>query len=391
MKKLCLCIVLFANCSFLLAQSYKKLHDKAIVVDTHNDIASKAIEKHVKFDSDLRGQTHTDLNRLFEGGIDVQVFSIFCDGEQLQPYAFANREIDSVHEWVRRNPEKMMLAKTPGQLKQAVKEKKLAAMIGVEGGHMIEDKLENLDALYERGARYLTLTWNNSPTWATSAKDETEKGDSLPHKGLTDFGKRVVRRMNELGMLVDVSHVGEQTFWDVIHTTTKPVIASHSNVWKLCPNRRNLKDDQIKAIGKNGGVIQLNFYAGFLDSNYERKEKEFMARHQREIDELVQQKMQRDYALMQVVEKYKNEVLPFVPSISVLLDHVDYIVKLIGVDHVGFGSDFDGIQAPPLELHGVEDYPLITKALMERGYSTHDIKKMLGGNFIRVFEAAQLP
>jgi membrane dipeptidase len=380
-------------------QAYKKLHQKAILVDTHNDIPSAAIEKKVQFDTDLKGQTHSDLQRMKEGGIDVQVFSIFCGPEQARPYEFANREIDSVYEWTRRNPGKMMIVKTPEQLKQALKENKLAAMMGVEGGHMIEDKTEYLDRLYERGVRYMTLTWNNSTSWASSAADETALSksppvgetlaDSLKRKGLTDFGKQVVKRMNELGMIIDVSHVGEQTFWDAINTTTKPVIASHSCVWTLCPHRRNLKDDQIKAIGKNGGVIHLNFYAGFIDSTYEMKIKDFLKRHKAEVDSLIGIKTQPQFAEMFVAELHKDEVSGFRPSLSVLLDHLDYIVKLIGVDHVGMGSDFDGIEAGPKELNGVEDYPLVTKALLERGYSKKDIKKILGGNFIRVFESVQ--
>ena len=206
-------------------QAYKKLHHKAILVDTHNDIPSAAIEKSVQFDTDLKGKTHSDLARMKEGGIDVQVFSIFCGPEQAQPYAFANREIDSVYEWTRRNSGKMMIVKTPEQLKQAIKEKKLATMMGVEGGHMMENKIEYLDKLYERGVRYMTLTWNNSTSWATSAADETAPSkspppaggetlaDSVRRKGLTDFGRQIVKRMNELGMMIDVSHVGEQTFW----------------------------------------------------------------------------------------------------------------------------------------------------------------------------------
>ncbi|RTL57588.1 MAG: membrane dipeptidase [Sphingobacteriales bacterium] len=388
MKKIVIAL-LFVLPLALVGQSYKKLHNKAILVDTHNDIPSATIEKNVKFDSDLKGKTHSDLQRMKEGGIDVQIFSIFCGPEQATPYAFANREIDSVYEWTRRNPDKMMIVKNPEQLQQAIKEKKLAAMMGVEGGHMIEDKIENLDKLYERGVRYMTLTWNNSTSWATSAKDETEKKDSLPHKGLTGFGKQVVKRMNELGMIVDISHVGEQTFWDAINTTTKPIIASHSCVWNLCPHRRNLKDEQIKAIGKNGGVIHLNFYAGFIDSTYEKKLNEFKARYKKEIDELIANKTQPDYAAMMVAEKHKDEMGSLRPPLSLLMDHLDYIVRLIGVDHVGMGSDFDGIEAPPRELNGVEDYPLITKALLERGYSKKDIKKMLGGNFLRVFKAVQ--
>lgn len=370
-------------------QSYIKLHRKAIVADTHNDFPSASIEKKVSFDTDLKGKTHSDLQRMKEGGLDIQMFSIFCGPEQMHPYTFANRQIDSVYEWTRRNPSQMMMVKTPEELKQALKQKKLSAMLGLEGGHMIENSLDNLDKLYERGVRYMTLTWNNSTSWATSAADETTKKDSLLHKGLTDFGKQVVKRMNELGMMIDVSHNGEQTFWDAIAISTKPIIASHSCAWSLCPHRRNLKDEQIKAIGKNGGVIFLNFYSGFIDSTYEGKINNFLAGHKAEVDSLVQQKIQPDYASMIVAERYKQEVLAFRPPLSALLDHLDHIVKLIGVDHVGLGSDFDGIEAPPRELRGVEDFPLITKALLERGYSKRDISKILGGNFLRVFKEVQ--
>ena len=252
-------VLLLLTATAVFSQTYKKIHAKAVLVDTHNDFPSASIEKKVSFDSHLLGVTHSDLDRMRDGGVDVQVFSIFCGPEQQQPYAFANRQIDSVYEWVRRNPNRMLLVKTPDELRQAIKAKKLASMLGVEGGHMIEDKIANLDALYVRGARYLTLTWNNSTSWATSAADETTKGDSLPHKGLTELGKKIVERMNELGMLIDISHNGEQTFWDVIKYTKKPIIASHSSVWAFCHHRRNLKDDQIKAIARNGGVIHLNF------------------------------------------------------------------------------------------------------------------------------------
>jgi membrane dipeptidase len=371
------------------SQKYKRIHRKDILIDTHNDIPSASIEKKVQFDTDLKGKTHSDLARMKEGGVDAQIFSIFCGPEQDKPYAFANREIDSVYEWVRRNPTKMQLVKTPAELQRVLRGKKLASLLGVEGGHMIEDKIENLDQLFVSGARYMTLTWNNSTSWATSAADETEKGDSLFHKGLTDFGRQIVKRMNELGMIIDVSHIGEQTFKDALSITTKPVIASHSNVWNLCPHRRNLKDYQIEAIAKNGGVIHLNFYVGFIDSTYDRKVSAFSLRHKSEIDALINSGSQPDYARMMIIEKYSSEISDARPPLSMLLDHLDYIVKLVGVDHVGMGSDFDGISFAPRELNGVEDFPLITKALLERGYSKKDIRKILGENFIRVFKANQ--
>jgi len=374
----------------IFSQKYKKIHDKAVLVDTHNDFPSASIEKKVSLDADLLGKTHTDLGRLRSGGVDVQIFSIFCGPEQQQPYKFANREIDSVYEWANRAPNRMTIVRTPAELKQAIKDNRLATMLGVEGGHMIEDKIENLDALYARGVRYMTLTWNNSTSWATSAADETTKGDSLAHKGLTDLGKEIVQRMNELGMLIDISHNGEQTFWDVIKLTKKPIIASHSCVWTFCHHRRNLKDDQIKAIAKNGGVIHLNFYAGFLDSTYEKKAGQLLAKHKPEIDSLVVHGAQPDYAGIMTMEKYKEETNAIRPPLSLLLDHLDHIVKLVGVDFVGLGSDFDGIEAGPKELNGVQDFPLITKALLDRGYSKKDVRKILGENFLRVFKANQL-
>lgn len=382
-------ILLLLPC-FLLGQKYKKIHHSSVLVDTHNDIPSSAIEKKIAFDTDLKGKTHSDLQRMFAGGIKGQMFSIFCGGEQKEPYAFANQEMDSVYAWVKRNPEKMMLVYTPADFKKAIKDKKLATMFGVEGGHMIENNLSKLDALYKRGMRYMTITWNNSTAWATSAADETTAGGAVNSdgkKGLTEFGKSVINRMNELGVMVDISHVGEQTFWDITKITTKPIIASHSCVWNLCPHRRNLKDDQIKAIAKSGGVIFLNFYAGFIDSTYEAKRDGLLKQYQPEIDSLIKAGTQPDYARIITAEKYKDQVLHIRPSLSLLLDHLDYIVKLVGVDYVGMGSDFDGIEAPPLELNAVEDYPLITKALLERGYSKKDIKKILGRNFIRVFES----
>jgi membrane dipeptidase len=377
-------------------QDAKKLHEQAIVVDTHNDFISKAIDRNVMFEADLRGIAHSDLSRMKQGGIDVQVFSIFCD-ETFGPgkaYAMANREMDSLYAYVKRNPDKMMLVTNPKELKQAVKAGKLASMMGVEGGHMIEDKFENLDALYARGARYMTLTWNNSTWWASSAMDETKwaKDGKLPDgrkPGLNDYGKAIVRRMNELGMIVDISHVGEQTFWDAIHTTTKPVIASHSCAWSLCPVFRNLKDDQIKAVGENGGVIQLNFYSGFVDSTFMRKNEAFIAAHKSEVDDLMKSGSERFNAEARVYEKYKDIVESFRPPLSMLLDHLDHIVKLIGVDHVGLGSDFDGIQSAPRGLDDVTSMPLVTQELVKRGYSAKDITKILGGNFIRVFEANQ--
>lgn len=384
--------LLLAGCLVFLsaaAQPYKKLHSKAVLADGHNDIISTCLEKGYRFDEDLTGKTHSDLTRMLKAGVDVQVFSIWCDGTQANPYAFANRQIDTLYAWISRNPGKMLLVTNSTQLQQALQQHKLASMIGVEGGHMMESSLDKLDSLYTRGTRYMTLTWNNNTPWATSARFETDSAQSQ-RKGLTDFGKQVVQHMNKIGMMVDVSHVGEQTFWDVMQTTTKPILASHSSVYSICPVPRNLKDEQIKAIAKNGGVIQVNFYSGFLDSSFDAKQKVFEKRHKAEKDSLMKGGKNEFFAENALFIKYADEVRDMRAPFKLVIDHIDYIAKLVGVDHVGMGSDFDGISFPPQQLDDVTAYPLITKALLERGYSKADIKKILGGNFIRVLKANEV-
>lgn len=369
------------------AQQAKKIHFKSILIDTHNDIPTTAIDAGVSFDQPLKHKTHSDLQRMKEGGVDAQFFSIWCDGNMKNPYAWANREIDTVLAWTNRNPGAMMQAFTAADIVTASKQKKLAVLFGVEGGHMIENDLSKLDALYKRGVRYITITWNNSTDWATSALDETTRADSLKHKGLTSLGKQIVKRMNELGMLVDLSHVGEQTFWDAINTTTKPVLVSHSCVYNLCQHRRNLKDEQIKAVAKNGGVIHLNFYSGFLDPAFEARSDAFTAKHKAEMDSMLKVNPEPYFMEVYLFNKYPDEVKGLRPPMSLLLDHLDYIVKLVGVDYVGLGSDFDGVNSLPSGLDGVEDFPKITEGLLKRGYSKKDIRKILGKNFLRVFAA----
>jgi len=388
MKSTFLLIGLFCTLH-ITAQSYKKIHNKAIVVDTHNDILMKAADQGIVFDRDLTGKTHTDLDRWKKGGLDVQVFSVYCDGDTKNAFAFANREMDSLDAVAARNPNKIVKVFDHAELLKAVRQHKIAAMFGVEGGHMIEDDLHKLDALYKRGARYLTLTHNIAPSWATSAADETTK-TNLPHKGLTEFGRQVVQHMNQLGMLIDISHAGDQTFWDVINLSTKPIIASHSSVYSLVPSRRNLKDDQIKAIAKNGGVIQVNFNPGFIDSSFGKKETAFFTMHKAEFDSLLKTGMSDFYVMDYLYSKYAAEAAALRPPLSNLIDHISYIVNLVGIDYVGLGSDFDGINLTPQQLDDVTTYPLITKALLEKGYSKKDIIKISGGNFLRVLKANEV-
>ncbi|MFH4966123.1 dipeptidase [Gaetbulibacter sp. M235] len=370
----------------LMAQSYKKIHDDAISIDTHNDFLTQTMDYGYSLDSNLKGKTHSDLNRFKKGGLDVQFFSVWSDGNQLNPYAFANRQIDSLDAVIKRNPDKIVKVKNTEELLDVVKQHKIAALIGLEGGHQIEDNLDNLNALYNRGTRYMTLTWNNSTNWATSAFDDKFNPD-LKGKGLSDFGKQVVKHMNSIGMMVDVSHVSEQTFWDVIATTTKPIIASHSSVYSLCPHQRNLKNDQIIAIAKNGGVIQVNFNSGFIDPTVDERESAFIKKYQGEIDSLKESGINAYKAEEIIYKKHNEESESLRAPFSLVIEHIEYIIKLVGVDYVGIGSDFDGIILTPKQLDDVTTYPLITKALLEKGYTETDLNKILGGNLLRVLKA----
>ena len=389
MLKYMLLVFSVLSASVAFTQSPGKFHKNAIVADTHNDVLSIVVDKGYDFGTDLKGKTHTDLKRLKAGAIDIQVFSIFCDDRYGKGTAFnyAMREIDTLFQLVRRNPQEMQIVHNSSELSAAISGGKIACLTGVEGGHMIEEKLEYLDSFYTRGARYMTLTWNNSVSWASSAADESKGKLPFGMAGLTEFGKQVVRRMNELGMIVDLSHVGEKTFYHALEVSNKPVIASHSSAFTLCPHPRNLKDEQIKAIAKNGGVIFVNFYSGFLDSNYMKGKNTFFKTHQHEVDSLAALNWPGNKVEDFLFVKYSSEVEALRPPLSLLIDHIDYIVKIAGVDHVGLGSDFDGIESAPQGLDGVQDFPKITQALLHRGYKKRAVRKILGGNFLRVFKA----
>jgi membrane dipeptidase len=371
------------------AQSYQKIHSEAIVIDSHNDFLTKVMNYGYRLDSDLSAKTQSDLSRFKKGGLDVQFFSVWSDSNQLNPFAFANRQIDSLDAVIKRNPDKMAKVSNLKELLNIVKQNKIVALIGLEGGHQIENKLENLDSLYKRGTRYITLTWNNSTHWATSAFDAATNPE-FKEKGLSEFGKEIVKHMNKIGMLVDVSHVSEKTFWDVIETTSKPIIASHSSVYALCPVPRNLKDSQIKAIAKNNGVIQINFNSGFIDPTVKKREDEFMENHKAEYDSLTIATKSEYVAEEMIHNKYKEESDKLKTPFSLVIDHIEYVIKLVGIDYVGIGSDFDGIILTPQQLDDVSTYPLITKALVEKGYSKKDIYKILGENLLRVLKANEL-
>jgi len=390
MKKVLLLPLLFAVLT-VSAQNAQQIHQPAILVDTHNDVLSNELINHEDIGK-LQTTGQLDLVRAKQGGLSCQVFSVWCGPQYGKgtAYRFANREIDSLYALLKRYPNKITLVRNSAQLKNAVAHHKFAAMIGVEGGHMIEDRMDYIDSLHNRGMCYLTLTWNNSTSWATSATDETLHQDSLyqaGHIGLTAYGKQIVKHLNDLGVMIDLSHPGEQTFYDVLATTTKPVIASHSCAYTLNPFRRNLKDDQLKALAKNGGVVFVNFYSGFVDSNYFKVSLPFINKHKSELDSLIKIYHDEDLATERLFAIYKKESDSFRPPLSMLIKHIDYIAKLIGVDHVGIGSDFDGAESYPLGMDDVTDYPKITTELSKLGYNKQDINKILGGNFLRVLKA----
>ncbi len=380
----------FLSITASYGQSARRIHQKAVVVDGHNDVLSELVLEGIDISHRIK-EGHSDLVRWKEGGLDIQFFSVWT-GERSRNkegfYKDAGQEIDSLNALLLRNPDDMTLATTYQEVKRGVRQEKLVALIGVEGGHMIENDIRKLEELHKLGMRYLTLTWNNSTEWASSAMDETLRPDSLKQKGLTDFGKQVVRRMNELGIIVDLSHTGEQTFYDAISVTSKPVMLSHSSVWNICPVFRNVKDDQIKAVAANGGVICINFYSGFISKDYDQRG-EYLSNTVRKPfqDSLYALGTDSMKVRTQWREYYRAQMADVRPTLGQLVDHIDYIVRLVGDEYVGIGSDYDGVSALPVGMDDVTTYPKITEELLRRGYSKKSIKKILGGNILRVMKA----
>ncbi|QNL50825.1 membrane dipeptidase [Olivibacter sp. SDN3] len=377
LKSLIICLVIWLN---LPAQQKENPDYQEVLVDLHNDVLSETIMRGKDIAKRLT-TGHTDIPRLKEGGVNVQFFSVWCDGEKAQPFRYANRQIDALYNVVKENGDYIMLAHNAQDIENGLRQHKIVAMIGVEGGHMIENRIDYIDSLYQRGVRYLTLTWNNSTDWASSAIDESNK--KAKQKGLNDFGRKVIRHMNTLGMIVDLSHVGEQTFYDALEITTKPVFVSHSDVYAINPHYRNVKDGQIRAIAKNGGVIGVNFYADFLDPSYRRKLSVLYSKYVSETDS-VNRPIDEKYRLLPAEAKQHLR-----PPLSLLVDHIDYLVKLVGIDHVAIGADFDGMSITPLELDDVSSYPNLVRALRQCGYSRQDVRKVLGENVLRVIKAQE--
>jgi len=371
------------------------IQESAIVVDTHADTPQRFLDDGFDIGStDPHDVGHLSLDKAQRGNLGAEFFSIWVDPETNKGH-FAQHTfdlIDSVYEQAARHPDRMMMAFSVADIERAHGEHKLAALMGIEGGHSIENDMHLLRNYYRLGVRYMTLSWSNTNEWADSSGDIND-AKIQHHNGLTDFGKQVVLEMNRLGMMVDISHVADKTFWDAIATTKAPVIASHSSARALVNAPRNMTDDMLRAVAKNGGVVQVNFFSGFLDEDY-RKAVEAQAQDQAEaiqkyIDSLKAQGKAVSYVEVDRMERAWMAKIPR-PPFKVLIDHIDHIAKIAGVDHVGLGSDFDGVSgATPRGMDSAADLPKITQALLDRGYSAEDIKKILGGNLLRVFRQVE--
>ena len=364
------------------------IHRRAIVIDTHNDVTTGM----TNYDYDLSGPPpvpyRTSIARMKQGGQTAEFFSLYIKPDYVTKGGAARRTldmIDSVYRAVERHPNDLMFATTAADIRRAKAQNKIACLMGIEGGHAIENSLPTLREFYRLGVRYMTLTWNNTNDWADAARGEKK------HNGLTDFGKEVVREMNRLGMLVDVSHVSDKTMSDALDVSKAPIFASHSSARALSDVPRNIPDDLLRRIAKNGGVVQVNFYSLFIDQKTVAPQSDERGRRLKAQEDALTAKYSDDPERLSE-EKSKLEAanpLPPLP-LSKLIDHIDHIVKVAGIDHVGLGADFDGANDFPEGARDVSMLPNITYELLKRGYSEQDIRKILGENFLRVFARAEL-
>lgn len=356
-----------------------RLHSHAILVDGHNDIPHFMLDARYDLGEPSVGRYHTDLNRLKAGGVGAQFFAIWIDPALYATNGAAVRAlklIDAVQQNVAAHPQQMAFATSVADIRQAHRDNRIAALMGIEGGYAIEDSLELLRSFYRLGVRYMTLTHTRSTSWAGAATNG-------PGTGLTPFGREVVREMNRLGMLLDVSHVSDATMSDVLDETKVPVIASHSSARALCDVPRNIPDSLLQRIGTNDGIVMVNFYSGFLDTNYAAAKAalaEKMAAINKQFD--------HDLNGRRAAEARLAATLPSVP-LATLADHIDHIVKIAGIDHVGIGSDYDGVERTPLGLEDTSCFPNLTIELLRRGYTDRAIQKILGENFLRVLGQAE--
>jgi membrane dipeptidase len=363
-----------------------KIHRRAVVVDTHNDITSMMIDEGYDLGTSSVGKYHTDLARMKEGGLTAEFFSVYVDRKYAAEGGSARRaldQIDVVYRAAERYPDRLLMATSVADIRRAKKLDKVAALMGIEGGHAIENSLMALRDFYRLGVRYMTLTHNNTNDWADACCDAAK------HDGLSEYGREVVREMNRLGMLVDISHVSDKTMSDVLDIATAPVIASHSSARALNTHLRNIPDELLRRIAKNGGVVMVNFFPVFIDQKALDANKARNERLRPQLVALAEQFKDDPKRLSEEREKLFNaNPLPPTP-LSVLIDHIDHIAKVAGVDHVGLGSDFDGVSSLPVGMEDIARLPVITYELLRRGYKEKEIRKILGENFLRAFGEAE--
>ena len=395
-----LILPLLALAAFSQAQTVspqaRAVHDTALVIDTHADTPQRFLDENFDIGStDPNDHGNISLDKAKAGNLGAEFFSIWVDPGTVSKDHFALHTldlIDSVYEQAARHPDRMMMAFSVDDIERAHREHKLAALMGIEGGHSLENDIHVLRDYYRLGVRYMTLSWSNTNEFADSSGDINDP-KVAHHNGLTEGGKQIVHEMNRLGMLVDISHVADKTFWDAIAVTKAPVIASHSSARALTNHPRNMTDDMLRAVAKNGGVVQVNFYNAFIDETY-RKADEAQAKDRDAAVKAYMEKLKSEgktpsYLDAERIEREWADKIPR-PPLSSLIDHIDHIAKVAGVDHVGIGSDFDGVNgATPQGIDSAADLPKITQALLDRGYSADDIRKILGGNFLRVFAEAE--
>jgi membrane dipeptidase len=371
-----------------------RVHRSTLLIDTHNDVPSRTVEG---FDIGTRarpgtGTGHTDVTRLKEGGVGAQFFAVYVAASYVNGNRSANRTLEMIdtvrHDIIERYPNDFMLATSVKDIDEAHRRGKIAALMGIEGGHAIEDSLRLLRDYYDLGIRYMTLTHSNTNNWADSSGDVSD-AKIKHHDGLTDFGKQVVLEMNRLGMMVDISHVADKTFWDALAVSKAPIFASHSSCRALANHARNMTDDMIIALAKKGGVVQVNFYCGFISQKFRDNDaadtKALDARMARETAGKNLSEPDRQI----LSEKLRKELNLSRATLADVVDHIDHIRKIAGIDAIGLGGDFDGVSCTPIGLEDVSKYPNLTRALLEKGYSADDIRKIYGGNFLRVMRAVE--
>lgn len=369
------------------------VHRDALVIDTHADTPQRMVDEGYDLADPLNGG-YLNLESAKKGNLGAEFFSIWVEPKIHQgQYAHRTLElIDAVYQQAARHPGEMRMAFSSQDILAAHREHKLAALMGIEGGHSIESSLALLRDYYRLGVRYMTLTWTNSNGWADSSGDSNNSKVRHTQNGLSDFGEQVVYEMNRLGMMVDISHVSDKTFYRTLAVSRAPVIASHSSARALCNASRNMDDDMLRAIGKNGGVVMVNFYSAFLSQDYRDAQQALEPTIKKAIEEeraklKAEGKGMTEATEDRVTTHYVSQIPR--PPLSILIDHIDHVAKVAGVDHVGLGSDFDGITSTPEGIDSAADLPKITQALMARGYSAQDVDKILGQNFLHVFEKVE--